>query len=194
MEPQNINVILSETKIILNETINTNILNIGQVVDSIVDCYKTGNKVLICGNGGSAADSQHFAAELVSRFLIERPALAAIALTTDTSILTAISNDYTFDNVFSRQVEALGKPKDVLIGISTSGNSKNVVEAFRRAKEKEMTCISLTGLDGGQLKEMSDLNLSSFTNHTPRVQEMHILMIHIICEYVEHLAKKRGQE
>ena len=192
MEPQNINDIAVELKIIQKETIERNKSKIGQVVDCITECYKKQGKVLICGNGGSAGDSQHFAAELVSRFLMERPALAAISLATDTSIMTAIGNDYTFDNIFMRQVEALGKEGDILIGISTSGNSQNVVEAFKKAKEKNMICISLTGMDGGKLAPMSDYNLAVFTNKTPRVQEMHIVLIHIICEYVEYLCNKRG--
>lgn len=152
---------------------------------AIIECFKKGNKILIFGNGGSAADAQHIAGELVGRFKIERRPLPAIALTTDTSILTAWSNDYDFSSVFERQVEALGRKGDVLLGISTSGNSKNVIRALKKGKSLEALAISLTGGDGGEIKRISDININSYSKNTPRIQECHILAYHIICELVE---------
>ncbi|MDR2164720.1 MAG: phosphoheptose isomerase [Zoogloeaceae bacterium] len=147
-------------------------------------------KILACGNGGSAADAQHFAAELVGRFERERQELAAIALTTDTSILTAISNDYAFDQVFARQVRALGRAGDALLAISTSGNSTNVIEAIRAAHENDMAVIALTGRDGGAigalLKE-NDLHLNVPVDRTARVQEVHLLAIHCLCDGIDSL-------
>ena len=144
-----------------------------------------GRKILICGNGGSAADSQHMAAEFVGRFVKERQSLPALALTVDTSLLTAVGNDYGFDCVFSRQVEGLGQEGDVLIAISTSGNSANVVEAVKTAKEKGIYVIALTGENGGILAKESDLCLSVPSQVTARIQEMHIMIIHMICEIAE---------
>lgn len=152
----------------------------------IAQCYLRDNKVLIMGNGGSAADAQHIAGELVGRFKKERKALSAIALTTDTSILTALSNDYNFEDVFSRQVEAHAKPHDILIGISTSGTSKNVVRAFQIGKYHIGTFnISLTGEGGGKLKNLSDICLDVNSKDTPRIQEAHELIYHIVCDLVE---------
>jgi phosphoheptose isomerase len=149
-------------------------------------CFERGGKVLICGNGGSAADSQHLAAEFVGRFVIpNRPALPAIALTADTSILTAWSNDFDYSEVFSRQVEAYGQPGDVLIGISTSGKSANLVKAFKAAKQKEMICIGLLGKDGGDVLELSDIALVIPSTSSQRIQELHINILHTICELVE---------
>lgn len=144
-----------------------------------------GRKILICGNGGSAADSQHMAAEFVGRFVKERQSLPALALTVDTSLLTAVGNDYGFDCVFSRQVEGLGQEGDVLIAISTSGNSANVVKAVKTAKEKGIYVIALTGENGGILAKESDLCLAVPSQVTARIQEMHIMIIHMICEIVE---------
>ena len=144
-----------------------------------------GRKILICGNGGSAADSQHMAAEFVGRFVKERQSLPALALTVDTSLLTAVSNDYGFDCVFSRQVEGLGQEGDVLIAISTSGNSANVVKAVKTAKEKGIYVIALTGENGGILAKESDLCLAVPSQVTARIQEMHIMIIHMICEIAE---------
>ena len=144
-----------------------------------------GRKILICGNGGSAADSQHMAAEFVGRFVKERQSLPALALTVDTSLLTAVGNDYGFDCVFSRQVEGLGQEGDVLIAISTSGNSANVVKAVKTAKEKGIYVIALTGENGGILAKESDLCLAVPSQVTARIQEMHIMIIHMICEVVE---------
>ena len=142
-------------------------------------------KILICGNGGSAADSQHMAAEFVGRFVKERQSLPALALTVDTSLLTAVGNDYGFDCVFSRQVEGLGQEGDVLIAISTSGNSANVVKAVKTAKEKGIYVIALTGENGGILAKESDLCLAVPSQVTARIQEMHIMIIHMICEIAE---------
>ena len=144
-----------------------------------------GRKILICGNGGSAADSQHMAAEFVGRFVKERQSLPALALTVDTSLLTAVGNDYGFDCVFSRQVEGLGQEGDVLIAISTSGNSANVVKAVKTAKEKGIFVIALTGENGGILAKESDLCLAVPSQVTARIQEMHIMIIHMICEIAE---------
>ena len=159
--------------------------NIKKAAEKIVECLKNGNKVLIFGNGGSAADAQHIAGELVGRFKLERKGWPAIALTTDTSILTAWSNDYDYESVFERQVEALAKKGDVLIGISTSGNSQNVVRALDMGKDNGTVNISLTGKDGGKIKPISDVNINSDSDNTPRVQECHVLAYHIICELVE---------
>lgn len=144
-----------------------------------------GRKILICGNGGSAADSQHMAAEFVGRFVKERQSLPALALTVDTSLLTAVGNDYGFDCVFSRQVEGLGQEGDVLIAISTSGNSANVVRAVKTAKEKGIFVIGMTGENGGILAKESDLCLAVPSQVTARIQEMHIMIIHMICEIAE---------
>ncbi len=144
-----------------------------------------GRKILICGYGGSAADSQHMAAEFVGRFVKERQSLPALALTVDTSLLTAVGNDYGFDCVFSRQVEGLGQEGDVLIAISTSGNSANVVKAVKTAKEKGIYVIALTGENGGILAKESDLCLAVPSQVTARIQEMHIMIIHMICEIAE---------
>jgi D-sedoheptulose 7-phosphate isomerase len=159
--------------------------NIQIIIEAIVEAYRNNRKVLICGNGGSAADAQHFAAELVGRFKMERFGLHAVALTTDTSILTAIGNDYGFEKIFARQVEALGAEGDILVGISTSGNSANVVEAIKVANKKNMTVIALLGGNGGKIKDMADINLTVDSSNTPRIQECHILVIHTICDLVE---------
>lgn len=149
------------------------------------EALKQGNKLLVMGNGGSAADSQHFVAEIVGRFKMERRALPAIALSTDTSILTAIGNDYGFDLVFSRQVEALAAPGDVVVGISTSGNSANVLKALNLAKERGCRTIGLLGRDGGSIRAACDLALVVPSTDTPRIQEGHTTIIHIVCDLVE---------
>lgn len=149
------------------------------------ECLKKGGKILICGNGGSAADAQHFAAELSGRYKKERKALAGIALTTDTSALSAIGNDYGFEFVFSRQVEALGNENDVLIGISTSGKSPNVLEALKKAKELNMLCLGLSGKGGGMMNKLCDYNLVVPSDDTARIQEMHILIIHTLCQIID---------
>lgn len=153
--------------------------------EKIIECYKKNGKVLVFGNGGSAADAQHIVGEFVSKFLIERKSLPAIALNCNTSILTAIGNDYSFDSVFSRQIEGLANKGDIAIGISTSGNSKNVLKALEKAKEKGCFCIGLTGISGGMIKEKVNLLINVPSDHTPRIQEAHITIGHIICEIVE---------
>ncbi|WP_322805183.1 D-sedoheptulose 7-phosphate isomerase (plasmid) [Vibrio alfacsensis] len=158
--------------------------SIANAAKTTLDAYRHGHKIIIAGNGGSAADAQHIAAEFVSRFEFDRPGLPAMALTTDTSILTAIGNDYGFERLFSRQVEANGQPGDVFVGISTSGNSPNILSAFKTAKEFGLTTIGLAGV-GGKIQEACDICISVPSSHTPRIQESHILIGHIICAYVE---------
>ncbi len=145
-----------------------------------------GNKILLCGNGGSAADAQHLAGEFVNRFLIDRPPLPAIALTTDTSALTAIGNDFGFENIFIKQVQALGNKGDILLGISTSGNSPNIVLAFREAQARGLITVGLTGEGGGDMESVSDLLLSVPHTHTPLIQEVHIAAGHILCQLVDY--------
>lgn len=158
----------------------------------IVDTFKAGNKILIMGNGGSAADSQHFAAEMVGRFLMERKALPAIALTTDTSIITAVGNDYGYDDIFKRQVEALANPGDLVFGISTSGNSPNVLRAIAAAKDIGCKTTALLGRDGGQLAGSVDLAIVVREGGTPRIQEAHLTIIHIVCDLVERMLFAEG--
>ncbi len=151
---------------------------------------RQGGKILICGNGGSAADAQHFAAELVNRFEIERPGLAAIALTTDSSALTSIANDYAFEQIFARQVRALGRPGDLLLAISTSGHSPNVLAAMAAAQEIGMTTVTLTGRDGGPMARQltgNDMEIRVSATATARIQEVHILVIHCLCDLIDHL-------
>lgn len=159
---------------------------IEQVSQTIIEAYRNGGKLLICGNGGSAADSQHIAAELVGRFLLERKPLNAEALSVNTSSLTAIGNDYGYDAIFSRQVMAKGKAGDVLIGISTSGGSKNVVEAMKVAKKNGLATVGFTGESSrSEICALADICIAVPSKSTPRIQEAHILIGHIICEYVE---------
>ncbi|MFZ5676411.1 MAG: SIS domain-containing protein [Pseudomonadota bacterium] len=158
---------------------------IAEMAGLICDRLAAGRKVLVCGNGGSAADSQHFAAELVGRFAIERRALAAIALSTDTSALTSVGNDYGFEHVFARQIEALGQAGDVLVAISTSGNSPNVAAAARTARSRGMAVIGFTGAKRGLLPQISDLCLEAPAQETARIQEAHIFAIHCICAIVD---------
>jgi D-sedoheptulose 7-phosphate isomerase len=164
--------------------------SIADAIGLMHEALSAGKKILACGNGGSAADAQHFAAELVGRFERERKELPAIALTTDTSIITAIGNDYSFDVIFSKQVRALGQPGDILLGISTSGNSGNIIEAINAAHEKGMSIIALTGKDGGkigQLLKSDDVNLCVPADRTARIQETHLLLLHCLCDGVDHL-------
>ena len=161
--------------------------NIENVTQIIITAIKSGNKLMICGNGGSAADSQHMAGEFVCRFYKDREPLPAIALTTDTSIITAISNDYAYDQVFARQVRAIGKKGDILFGISTSGASKNILEAFKVAREIGIKTILLTGAIEKTIAPYSDIVIKTPSSDTPRIQEMHLLIEHIICELVETL-------
>jgi D-sedoheptulose 7-phosphate isomerase len=159
----------------------------------MADSLRAGGKVMACGNGGSAADSQHFAAELLNRFERERAPLAAIALTTDTSTLTSIANDYAYDQVFAKQVAALGRPGDVLLAISTSGNSPNVIEAMKVAHERGVRVVALTGKGGGRMKELlatgtvSDVHLCVPADRTARIQEVHLLTLHCLCDGIDAL-------
>lgn len=161
--------------------------------ESITNAFKTGGKLLIAGNGGSAADAQHFAAELTGRFKRERRALPALALTTDTSAITAIGNDYTFDDIFSRQIDALCTANDILFVISTSGHSSNIVNALLEAGKKGAKCMALLGKDGGQCKELASLNYIVRSNESARIQEVHIMLEHIICDIVEQSFTKNGE-
>ncbi len=154
-------------------------------VEVITNAFRNGNKVLFCGNGGSAADAQHLAAEFSGRFYIDRDALPAEALHCNTSYITAVANDYSYDMIYARMIKGIGNPGDILIGLSTSGNSKNILEAFKIAKIKNMITIGLTGESGGVMKEMSDYLLNVPSSDTPRIQESHILLGHIICQLVE---------
>lgn len=159
--------------------------DIKKACETAVATLKAGGKILLCGNGGSAADAQHIAAELTGRYKTERGALAGIALTTDTSALTAIGNDYGYEFVFSRQLEALGREGDLLIAISTSGNSGNVIKALELARKIGIKTIGLSGRTGGAMNELCELNLVVPSNDTPRIQEMHIMIGHIICQAID---------
>ncbi|MBF0397191.1 MAG: D-sedoheptulose 7-phosphate isomerase [Desulfobacterales bacterium] len=178
---------------ILKDSISVKDISIKNNLDKIIDasqriakCITSNHKVLLFGNGGSAADSQHLAAEFVNRFKIERPPLAAIALTTDTSILTSIGNDYSFDDVFSKQILAIGNKDDIAIGISTSGNSKNVVKAIYAAKEKGLYTIGFTG-KGGEIAKCADIVFTVDSTVTARIQETHITLGHIFCDLVDRI-------
>ena len=163
---------------------------IAAAIDTLFGALANNGKVLVCGNGGSAADAQHFAAELIGRFERERPGLPAIALTTDSSILTAIANDYDFNQIFSKQVRALGQPGDVLLAITTSGSSNNVLAAVHEAHEREMTVIALTGKGGGKMNEVlfdTDLHICVPSDRTARIQEVHLLTIHCLCDGIDSM-------
>ncbi len=163
---------------------------LAQAVELMTASLLAGGKILACGNGGSAADSQHFAAELINRFEKERPPLAAVALTTDTSTLTSIANDYAYDQVFAKQVRALGQPADVLLAISTSGNSANVVEAIRAAHERELRVVALTGRGGGAIGPLltdTDVHICVPSERTSRIQEVHLLALHCLCDGIDCL-------
>ncbi|WFB00240.1 D-sedoheptulose 7-phosphate isomerase [Campylobacter coli] len=174
--------ILVKEQILKDENLITLIKNTSL---EVIKAYKNGNKTLLAGNGGSAADAQHIAGEFVSRFYFDRPGIASIALSTDTSILTAISNDYGYENLFARQVQAQGVKGDVFIGISTSGNSKNILKALELCKQKEIISICLSGASGGAMNELCDYCIKVPSTCTPRIQEAHILIVHIICAIVE---------
>jgi D-sedoheptulose 7-phosphate isomerase len=163
---------------------------IAQAAERMVQCLKSDGKILACGNGGSAADSQHFAAEMLNRFEMERPGLAAMALTTDTSTLTSIANDYDYDQIFSKQVRALGHAGDLLLAISTSGNSRNVIAAMRAAHEAQMDVVALTGRNGGKMAEVlrpTDTHICVPAQSTARIQEVHLLTLHCLCDAIDCL-------
>ncbi|HEA7236509.1 TPA: D-sedoheptulose 7-phosphate isomerase [Campylobacter jejuni] len=174
--------ILVKEQILKDENLITLIKNASL---EVIKAYRNGNKTLLAGNGGSAADAQHIAGEFVSRFYFDRPGIASIALTTDTSILTAIGNDYGYENLFARQVQAQGVKGDVFIGISTSGNSKNILKALDLCRQKGITSIGLSGASGGAMNELCDYCIKVPSTCTPRIQEVHILIGHIICAIVE---------
>lgn len=164
--------------------------NTNLIIDAarlIAEALKNHCKLLLCGNGGSAADAQHIAGEFVNRFMIERPPLPAIALTTDTSVITSIGNDYDFSQIFSKQVKALGKEGDILFAISTSGNSTNIIKALKVARDMGIKSIGLTGKGGGKMAAVTDILLNVDSNCTPRIQEVHITVSHILCELVDHI-------
>ncbi|HMR87408.1 MAG TPA: D-sedoheptulose 7-phosphate isomerase [Saprospiraceae bacterium] len=164
----------------------SNIVIIENICNSITNAFKNGRKVLLCGNGGSAADAQHIAAEFSGRFKINRPALPAEALHVNTSYLTAVGNDYGFDVIYSRMIEGIGSDGDVLIALSTSGNSTNILNAVKAAKSKSMVTIGMTGLSGGDMNDICDFMVKIPSSNTPRIQESHILVGHIICQLVEN--------
>ena len=175
----------AQTKLAAMETLSA---PIAEAVEAMVASLLAGGKIMACGNGGSAADSQHFAAELLNRFEKERPPLAAVALTTDTSTLTSIANDYSYDQVFAKQVRALGHPSDVLLAISTSGNSPNVVEAIRAAHEREVRVVALTGKGGGVIGPLlneTDVHICVPADRTSRIQEVHLLTLHCLCDGID---------
>ncbi|MES2428492.1 MAG: D-sedoheptulose 7-phosphate isomerase [Bacteroidota bacterium] len=178
---------LKDHQNIIQKVIDTLVPDIEKACRVMTDTIQKGNKVLIAGNGGSAADAQHIAAELSGRFVKHRKALPGIALTTDTSALTAIANDYGYEYVFARQVEALARPGDLFIGISTSGNSEVVLKAFDTAREMGCNTLGLSGRDGGKMNGLCDLNIIVPSNITARIQEMHILVGHILCQAVDDL-------
>ena len=165
--------------------VNENLGKINKVIHAITKALNSGNKILLFGNGGSAADAQHLAAEFVNRFLIERPPLPAIALTTDSSVITSIANDYDYSEIFAKQIRAIGLPGDIAWGISTSGNSPNVIKGLDAAEKKGMVTIGLTGIDGGPIAKMVDHSLNVSSNSTPRIQEVHITVGHVICEMID---------
>ncbi len=180
---------LSQTKalieaILLDTPFQENVLKIANIC---IESLNSGGKIIFCGNGGSAADSQHLAAELVSRFNFDRPALAAIALTTDTSALTAIGNDYGYERVFSRQLEAIGRQGDILFGFSTSGRSKNILLAFEQAKKMKIITVGMLGIDGRDIGKIADQQINIPSSYTPKIQEGHICVGHIICGVIEDL-------
>jgi len=174
--------IIIKNKLLKNEII---LSTLEQVINDIINSYKAGGKVLWCGNGGSAADAQHLAAELSGRFYYDRPPLFSEALHVNTSYTTAVANDYSYDIIYSRLVEAMGKKNDILIGLSTSGNSQNVVKAIEKANQLGLTTVAFTGETGGQLKNISKYLINIESTNTPRIQECHMILGHTICEIVE---------
>jgi D-sedoheptulose 7-phosphate isomerase len=176
---------VKELQAVQNDFIERYTQDLLDLAVEITRAFSQGNKLMIMGNGGSAADAQHMAAEFVNRFKIERVPLPALSLCTDISILTAIGNDYSFDQVFEKQIQALGTPGDILLGISTSGNSPNIIRGFKTAQEKKILTVALTGNQGGKMIEWADRSLIVPSSDTPHIQETHILVIHLLCELVD---------
>ncbi len=183
---------LRESVVAVESFVGENISNLIRFSEKIASAFNEDRKLMICGNGGSAADAQHIAGEFVNRFLLERPPLPAIALTTDTSVLTSIGNDYTFEEIFSKQVKAIGLEGDVLLALSTSGNSANVIAAVKAAKNLGIYTGLLTGSGGGQLASQVDLAMIVNHNIAPRIQETHIFAGHTICQLVDHILFQQG--
>jgi D-sedoheptulose 7-phosphate isomerase len=180
--------IQAEARAVSDEVFGSLAPRIEQVAQQIADCLKAGNKVMACGNGGSSSDAQHFAGELVNRFLMNRRPYAGLALNTDAAVMTSIANDFSFEEVYEKQVQGLGRPGDILAGFSTSGNSGNILRAFQAAQEMGIRTVAFTGGAGGKMLALSDLALVvSCSTHTPRIQEGHETMMHLICERVEEL-------
>ncbi len=182
--------ILLENIQVKEELLRKHVGDILEIANLVIDTLKKNGKIILFGNGGSASDSQHIAAEFIGRFKKERPALAAIALTTNTSVLTSLANDYGYSIIFSKQIEALGQKNDLAIGISTSGKAKNVSEGIRQAKKMGLKTVALTGADGGELAKLADLSLIVPSPVTARIQEAHITVGHIVCELVEEALYK----
>ena len=186
MNIENIEKKFKESSELIKETGESKAIIIKSISEAIINCYKNNNKLLIAGNGGSAADAQHIAGELVNTFYKKRKALSAIALTTDSSVITAQSNDYSYDYIFERQVEAHGKPGDIFMAITTSGNSKNLIYAAKKAKEIGLTTIGLLGKNGGEIRNFCEYQIIVPSNDTARIQEAHHVIYHTICEIVEN--------
>lgn len=181
--------VMAKEKLLRDEML---IKTIEQVAQVCISAYQRGNKLLMCGNGGSASDALHMAGELVGRYQMERTGITAVALNANPTVMTAIANDYEFDNIFAKQVVALGKKGDVLFGISTSGNSANVINALQEAKKQNIYAIGMTGSSGGRIRFMADYLLNVPSENTPRIQEMHILLIHTLCGLIEKGLQEQG--
>lgn len=183
---------LRESLKVKEDFIRENMTRLAFLAEKIALAFTTDRKLMICGNGGSAADAQHIAAEFVNRFILERPPLPAIALTTDTSIITSVGNDYSFDEIFSKQVKAIGVQGDILLAISTSGNSANIIHALEAARNQGIYTVGLTGGDGGRLAKLADMALVVKSKTTARIQEAHSLVGHIICQLVDYILFQKG--
>jgi D-sedoheptulose 7-phosphate isomerase len=180
--------IQAESRAVADQIFSELAPKVEEISEAITACLKSGGKVMMCGNGGSSSDAQHFAGELVNRFLMNRKPYAGLALNTDAAVLTSISNDFSYEEIFSKQVEGLGREGDILVGFSTSGNSGNILNAFDAAKEIGIKTVAFTGGTGGKMLGLTDyILLVSSSSHTPRIQEGHELMMHLICERVEEL-------
>ena len=183
--------IIKEKRMLLDKVSDIDFLaKVNKVGEILGKTVLAGNKILIAGNGGSAADAQHFAAEIVGRYIFERESLGAISLCVDPSVITSVSNDYGYDNIFSRQVHSLGNKGDVFLGISTSGNSCNIINGAREARNKKLKVIGLLGNDGGKFAKECDIDIVVPSNSTPRIQEMHIFIIHLLCEMIDRMYKE----